>query len=114
VGTKVLLDKTEKYRFGPEVPLDDVSFQGVWTNNGNDALAGAGAAIELRFQAKDVYLVLGGRGTVTEMLEGRLIGKFKVEGYPRLYPIIKGTRLTTGLLQLDMTPSISAYDFTFG
>ncbi len=51
----IVLDKTEKYTFPARLPLDYVSFQGVWTNNGDDALAGAGAAVRLRFQAKDVY-----------------------------------------------------------
>jgi cytochrome c biogenesis protein CcdA/thiol-disulfide isomerase/thioredoxin len=113
-GTHLVLDRTQKCVFAPALPLNYVSFQGVWSNNGNDALARAGAALELRFQAKDVYLVLGGTGTVTEMLGGRLIGSFKVSGYPHLYTIVKGTRSTTGLLQLDMTPGILAYDFTFG
>ena len=87
----------------------------MWTNNGNYALSRSRAASALRFQAKDVYLVLGGHGTLTIVLGGREIGTVNVDGYPRLlhdnqrYPA-----LPTSLLQLDMSPGISAYDFTFG
>jgi cytochrome c biogenesis protein CcdA/thiol-disulfide isomerase/thioredoxin len=113
-GTHLVLGATENCVFAPVLPLNYVSFQGVWSNNGNYALSRARAALRLHFQAKDIYLVLGGRGTVTEMLAGHLLGSFKVSGYPRLYTVLKGARPTTGLLQLDMTPGISAYDFTFG
>jgi cytochrome c biogenesis protein CcdA/thiol-disulfide isomerase/thioredoxin len=113
-GTHLVLGRTEKCVFAPVVPLNYVSFQGVWSNNGNYALARAGAALRLHFQAQDVYLVLGGRGTVTETLGGRRIANFAVDGYPRLYPLVEGDRLMSSLLQLDMTPGIAAYDFTFG
>ncbi len=114
VGTHLVLGWTEKCVFARMIPLNYVSFQGVWTNNGNFALARSGAALRLHFQARDVYLVLGGRGKVTETLGRRRIGEFAVDGYPRLYTIVKSTRLTDVVLQLDMTPGISAYDFTFG
>ena len=114
VGTHLVLGRTEKSVFASVIPLNYVSFRGVWTNNGNFALSRSGAAIRLHFQARDVYLVLGGRGKVTEMLGRRRVGEFAVDGYPRLYTLVKGTRLTDAVLQLDMTPGISAYDFTFG
>jgi hypothetical protein len=114
VGTHLVIDGTENCVFAPVVPLNYVSFQGVWTNDGNYALAGSGAALRLHFQAADVYVVLAGSGTVTGLLGGRPVGAFKVGGYPRLYTIVKGARPTTGLLQLNMTQGISAYDFTFG
>jgi cytochrome c biogenesis protein CcdA/thiol-disulfide isomerase/thioredoxin len=113
-GTHLVLGATENCVFAPVLPLNYVSFQGTWTNNGNYALSRSRAALRLHFQAKDVYLVLGGSGTVTERLGGRLVGSFKVGGYPHLYAIVKGPRSTTALLQLDMTSGISAYDFTFG
>jgi cytochrome c biogenesis protein CcdA/thiol-disulfide isomerase/thioredoxin len=113
-GTHLVLGATVNCVFAPVLPLNYVSFQGTWTNNGNYALSRSRAALRLHFQAKDVYLVLGGRGTVTEMLGGHPVGSFKVGGYPRLYTIVKGARSTTSLLQLDMTSGISAYDFTFG
>jgi thiol-disulfide isomerase/thioredoxin len=113
-GTHLVLGATENCVFAPVLPLNYVSFQGTWSNNGNYALSRSRAALRLHFQAKDVYVVLGGTGTVTEMLGGHLVGSFKVGGYPRLYTIVKGARSSIGLLQLDMTSGISAYDFTFG
>ncbi len=113
-GTHLVLGATENCAFAPVLPLNYVSFQGRWTNDGNYALSRSRAALRLHFEAKDIYLVLGGHGTVTERLGGRLIGSFKVGGYPRLYTMLKGTRSAEGLLQVDMTSGISAYDFTFG
>ncbi len=113
-NSQIFLYKKETYRFPAAIPVNDVSFQGVWTNNGNYALAGAGAAIRLHFQAKNVFLVLAGRGTMTVLLGGRRLGTVNVGGYARNYTIIKGSHYRDGLLQLDMTPGISAWEFTFG
>ena len=80
----------------------------------NDLISGAASQLRLRFQAKDVYAVLGGHGTLDVSLDGRKVASLRVQGYPRNYTIIKGSHLTTGLLQVNMSPGISAYDFTFG
>ncbi len=114
VGPHIVLSKPEIYTFAPDIPLNDVSLQGVWTSTDSDLVSGAGAQLRLRFQAKDVYLVLGGHGTLEVSLNGRRLESLEVQGYPRNYTIIKGSRPTTGLLQVDMSTGISAYDFTFG
>jgi thiol-disulfide isomerase/thioredoxin len=113
-GTHILLDKPLQYHFGAQVPLDYVSFQGVWTNNGSVALSGPGAEIRLDYHAKDVFLVLGGHGRIVVYVNGRKKSTVEVSGYPRLYTMVSEPQASTALLQLDMTPGISAYDFTFG
>ncbi len=114
IGSHIVLSKPEPYTFAPQIPLNDVSLQGVWTSTANDLVSGPGAELRLRFQADDVYLVLGGHGTLDISLGGRKIASVKVDGYPRNYTIIKARHFTTGLLQVNMSPGISAYDFTFG
>jgi hypothetical protein len=113
-GTRIVLDKPLQYRFGAQVPLDYVSFQGVWTNNGTGAVSGAGAQLRLDYHAKDVFLVLSGRGRITVYVNRRKKNTIEVSGYPRLYTMVTGQQANTALLQLDMTPGVSAYDFTFG
>jgi cytochrome c biogenesis protein CcdA/thiol-disulfide isomerase/thioredoxin len=114
VGPHIVLSKPEMYTFAPDIPLNDVSLHGMWTSTDSDLVSGAGAQLRLHFQAKNVYLVLGGHGTLAVSLNGRRLESLEVHGYPRNYTIIKGSRLITGFLQVDMSPGISAYDFTFG
>ncbi|HXW80252.1 MAG TPA: hypothetical protein VEJ84_12180, partial [Acidimicrobiales bacterium] len=105
----------QTFQFAPQIPVNYISFGGTWTNNGNAANAQADAAVRLRYTAKDVYLVLGGSGQITVLLNGRRAGEIDVDGYPRNYAIVTGGRVRTGaLLQLDMSPGIAAYNFTFG
>jgi cytochrome c biogenesis protein CcdA/thiol-disulfide isomerase/thioredoxin len=113
-GTHIVLDRALHYSFGAQVPLDYLSFQGVWTNNGSEALSGAGAELRLDYHAKEVFLVLGGHGRMAVYVNGRRTGTVQVSGYPRLYTMVSEQQARTALLQLDMTPGISAYDFTFG
>jgi cytochrome c biogenesis protein CcdA/thiol-disulfide isomerase/thioredoxin len=114
IGSKVKLDRASHYVFPPVIPLNYVSFQGVWDNNGADATSGPGAAIRLHFRAKDVYLVLGGHGSMTVLVGGRRTGTVRVDGYPRLFTLLTGRQVTDSTLQLGFTPGLSAYDFTFG
>jgi cytochrome c biogenesis protein CcdA/thiol-disulfide isomerase/thioredoxin len=113
-GPHIVLGKPKEYTFARDVPQNYVSLQGIWTSNADDLVSGGNAELRLRYQAKDVYLVLGGHGSLDIMLDGRSAGQVDVNGYPRNYAIIKSNHLTTSLLQLDMSPGISAYDFTFG
>jgi hypothetical protein len=37
-----------------------------------------------------------------------------VGGIPKLYTLLSGTTLQTGVLTLTVSPGVEAYDFTFG
>jgi hypothetical protein len=86
----------------------------VWTVHAEEATAGSGATLSLHFTADDVYLVLGGRGTVRVDLGGAPVATVRVSGVPRLYTLLSGTALRTGLLTVHAPAGIEAYDFTFG
>jgi len=58
------------YRLPATLAPDDVAFGGRWDEGTQSATAGSGAALELNFTARDVYLVLGGSGTVTVSVNG--------------------------------------------
>ena len=102
-----------RYRFAASLPLDGVSYSGVWTIGGQEIVAGAGARIRLHFQAEDVYLVAGGRGTVEELIDGKPTGTLHVDG-SRLYTVRSSHTLTQALLELRFSPGVEAYSFTFG
>ena len=76
-------------------------------------MAGKDAGLTLHFHARDVYLVLGGRGTVSTAIDGKPAKNVKVDAY-RLYTLKLGRAIKDGLLKLRFTPGVQAYAFTFG
>src|SRR5579862_1226678 len=91
-----------------------VGLSGTWTERVQEATAGPGAELELGFLAKDVYLVLGGSGTVEESINGRQTATINVSGVPRLYTLYQAATTGSGTLLLRVSPGVQAYDFTFG
>ena len=65
-------------------------------------------------RADDVYLVLSGAGTVGVSDNGRHVTTLTVGGIPKLYTLLSGGALQTGVLTLTVSPGVEAYDFTFG
>ena len=96
------------------IPLDNFAFMGWWSDHAEEATAGNSAAITIHFSANDVYLVMGGTGTVGVSFEGRPLPTVHVSGVPRLYTLFSGKPLSSGNLQLTFSPGVQAYDFTFG
>ena len=63
--------------------------------------------------AKNVYIVLGGRGRVAALLDGKPAGSFVVDG-SRLYTVRASGTVADGILELRFTPNVRGYSFTFG
>src|ERR671934_600266 len=72
------------------------------------------ARLALHFRAKDVYLVMGGRGRVRVTLDGHALDTIPVKGISRLYTVVSAMDLLDSQLRLSFTPGISVYSFTFG
>jgi cytochrome c biogenesis protein CcdA/thiol-disulfide isomerase/thioredoxin len=101
------------YSFPSSLPQDFFALSGVWTSGLEALTAGPGAEIELAFEADDVYLVLGGSGTLDVSVDGKHTKTITVAGTPRLYTLVSGS-YRTGTLTLAASPGVQAYDFTFG
>jgi cytochrome c biogenesis protein CcdA/thiol-disulfide isomerase/thioredoxin len=114
VGSAITPDVSDLYLPAAKVPEDDLTWGGYWTEHQWSATAGARAQMELRFQANDVYLVLGGKGTVQVSINGVHQKTLTVSGIPNLYTLLSGVQFESGLLQLSFSPGVAAYDFTFG
>lgn len=114
VAGSIFPDKNTTYHLPSSVPQDELAFGGTWDDHAEEATAGAGAVMELNFQAEDVYLVLGGEGTINVSLNGTPIRTVHVGGVPGLYTLVSGSQLQQGLLRLNVSPGVQAYDFTFG
>jgi cytochrome c biogenesis protein CcdA/thiol-disulfide isomerase/thioredoxin len=102
------------YHFPASLPLGGLALSGTWTDHEQEATAGRGAGLELGFLAHDVYLVLGGTGTLNVFIDGHHTQTINVHGVPRLYTLFRSGASTTGRLRLQASPGIQAYDFTFG
>jgi cytochrome c biogenesis protein CcdA/thiol-disulfide isomerase/thioredoxin len=112
-GSPLKTDRTARYTFPPAVGQDAFAYAGTWRVEGERIVAGSDARLRLRYQARNVHLVLGGHGTVRVKVDGRPSGTVEVDA-DRLYLLASSDRTRKGLLDLHFTPGVSAYAFTFG
>ena len=114
VGTAVVNDQAANYRAPSTIPANSLAFNGTWTVRKEEATSGPGASLDLQFTADNVYLVMAGQGTVGVSYNGRHLTTVTVAGIPKLYTLLSGSHLQSGLLTLSVSPGVEAYDFTFG
>ena len=112
--TNVSHDAPAVYQFPSSLPLGGLGLAGTWTDHAHEATAGPGARLELRVLAQQIYLVLGGKGTLDVSVNGQPAGTIRVSGTPRLYTLFQARSAMTGTLMLRASPGVQAYDFTFG
>ena len=111
-GTLPVANTTRAYPMPSSVRPDTFAVGGTWTSAPQSLTAGQNAVLRLNFSASDVYLVIGGSGTVTTTINGKAT-TIPITGVPRLYTLYSGTD-ERALLTLTATPGVQAYDFTFG
>ena len=114
VGATPVMDAPAVYKFPSFITPEEYALSGSWTIGSEEATAGADARLELDFEAHDVYLVLGGSGTVAVSLNGKAVTTVDVSGIPGLYTLVSGSSESSGVLLLTVSPGVEAYDFTFG
>ena len=101
------------YHLPAAVPQDDLAYGGRWTIEKERAVAVKDARLRLRFSASKVFLVLGGHGSVDVLVDGKATRTVRVDG-DRLYTLVDSPKALQALLELHLTPGVSAYAFTFG
>jgi thiol-disulfide isomerase/thioredoxin len=115
IADPALVDNVStNYQLPSQVPLGTLAFGGTWQVNSEEATAGNEAQLKLGFVAADVYLVVGGTGTVQVSVDGRHLSTVDVSGIPGLYTMVGNASGETGTLELSFSPGVEAYDFTFG
>ncbi len=112
-GSPIVHGRLASYSLPRTLPPNDIAYGGRWRVEGERIVSGPGARLQLHFHARDVYLVLGGRGHVDVSIGGRPAAPVTVDAY-RLYTLHSSKTISDALLDLRFTPGVEAYAFTFG
>ncbi len=113
VGSAISPDLSADYLLPPTLPENTLAYGGEWHVGPERIVAGRNASLRLHFHAKNVYIVLGGRGTVHELIDGKPTGVLHVDAQ-RLYTVRASNKTADATLELRFSPGIQGYSFTFG
>ncbi len=93
---------------------DCFAYRGRWTLDYQGATAESDdATIALKYNAKNVYLVVGGEGNLTVTSEGRTT-TMPVTGAPTSHLLIAGDAMERGQLEVRLSKGLQAFSFTYG
>jgi cytochrome c biogenesis protein CcdA/thiol-disulfide isomerase/thioredoxin len=95
------------------LPANSFALAGRWTVAQQSITAGEGAEITLAFHASDVYLDVGGTGTLT-VSAGGTNKVIRVSGAPDIYDVATEQPAQNGTVTIKLSPGLAAYSFTFG
>jgi cytochrome c biogenesis protein CcdA/thiol-disulfide isomerase/thioredoxin len=112
-GTPVQQDREASYTLPAGLADDQLSYGGRWTVEDERAVAGRDARLRLDYRARDVFLVLTGRGSVEVLVDGERERRVRVTG-DRLYTLVQRDEIADHELELRFSPGVAAYAFTFG
>jgi cytochrome c biogenesis protein CcdA/thiol-disulfide isomerase/thioredoxin len=104
---------TRTFRYPAVVPDDQWALSGTWSVGSEALTARQGAAISLNFRAADVYLDVGGTGTITATVSGKP-RSYAVSGAPDIYALVRRSAPERATIQVTLSPGLTAYSFTFG
>jgi thiol-disulfide isomerase/thioredoxin len=113
-GTPIVPDQAASYTFPTSLAANAFSYGGTFRVGGEGTTAIHDARLRLNFQAKNVYVVLGGSGTVRVLIDGKQTKTLRVDA-EKLYTVRSSNTLARdALLELRFSPGVQAYSFTFG
>jgi len=104
---------THTFRYPSSVPADEWALSGTWSVGSEALTARKNAAVKLNFVAADVYLDVGGTGTITVTVDGKTT-TYKVSGAPDIYTLVDQKAQESATLQVTLSAGLNAYSFTFG
>jgi cytochrome c biogenesis protein CcdA/thiol-disulfide isomerase/thioredoxin len=113
-GSQLVPDRIVPYKFPRTVPPNTVAYDGLWKVERQRIVAADRARLRLGFLAQNVYLVLGGKGSLQVLVDGKPVRTIQVGGLSRLYTLLQYPKLREGELELRFAPGVTAYAFTFG
>ncbi|MGB3301143.1 MAG: cytochrome c biogenesis protein DipZ [Gordonia sp. (in: high G+C Gram-positive bacteria)] len=120
VGKMVNYDGATPYRAGAadfDFPAtqrpDSFALRGRWTLDYQGASTDSGGTIGLNYQAKNVFIVAGGTGTLT-VQNGGSTSTIAIGGPPTLHQIVEAPSNQRGRLAVTPSPGVQVFSFTYG
>jgi cytochrome c biogenesis protein CcdA/thiol-disulfide isomerase/thioredoxin len=113
-GSRIRSDREALYQLPRALPLNAYAYGRLWRVGKERIVAGRGARLRLHFLAKNVFLVLGGRGTLDVFVDGHRKRRLRVEGISRPYTLLRYPQLENHVLELRFSRGLAAYAFMFG
>jgi cytochrome c biogenesis protein CcdA/thiol-disulfide isomerase/thioredoxin len=104
---------TGQFTLPAALSANSFALSGTWTIAQQSITAGKGAQIKLAFHASDVYLDVGGTGTLT-VSSGGISKVIPVSGAPDIYTVATEQPAQDGSVTIGLSPGLQAYSFTFG
>ena len=102
------------FDYPPNQPDDTFALRGPWTLDYQGATAGGDASsIALNYHAKDVFIVVGGEGTLTVTRDGKN-KTVPISGPPTLHQIVDDDTLQKGKLEVQVPNGLQVFSFTYG
>jgi cytochrome c biogenesis protein CcdA/thiol-disulfide isomerase/thioredoxin len=115
IGSAPAENVATEFHFPSGLPSTAWALSGRWNLHSEEATSVKDSKLEINYIAQNVYLVIGGTGTVTVSAgNGTAPKTIQISGVPRLYTLLHAKSSTTGTMVLKFTPGVQAFDFTFG
>ena len=113
-GTGSYDEGATTYDYPTRLPDDTFAYKGGWKLDYQGATANArNSSIELNYRARNVYLVVGGTGTVIVNRDGES-KQMPVNGPPTLRQIAADDEVNRNTLEVQLSQGLQAFSFTFG
>lgn len=105
---------TADFRFPAQLADDSFALRGIWALDYQGVTAESDAAtVRLNYTARDVYLVVGGTGTVTVTRDGART-EIPVSGPPNMRQIVASDDDGAGSVDVELSRGLQAFSFTYG
>jgi cytochrome c biogenesis protein CcdA/thiol-disulfide isomerase/thioredoxin len=102
------------FSYPSTLPPSTFALSGRWSLDNDGATADSDdSRIQLNYHAKNVYLVVGGSGTLTVTRDGQST-TLPIGGAPQAHQIVAADRVADGTLEVRPSHGLQVYSFTYG
>ena len=113
-GTGVYDQGQATFAYPPALPNDSFALQGPWALDYQGATAdGDSSSIKLNYHARNVYIVVGGTGTLTVAQNGTTT-TIPVSGPPTSHQIVGVKDVVRGSVDVRASKGLQVFSFTYG
>ncbi|OBI47487.1 thiol:disulfide interchange protein [Mycobacterium kyorinense] len=113
-GGGVYDEGSATFAYPPTLPNDSFALRGSWALDYQGATAqGDASGIELNYYAKNVYLVVGGTGSVSVIRDGTST-TVPISGPPTSHQLVAGSQVARGQLEVRASAGLQVFSFTYG